>query len=615
MVGGAPEPGLLRFLTCGSVDDGKSTLIGRLLYDAGLVPEDQLAALAGDRGNQGGDALDLALLLDGLEAEREQGITIDVAYRFFETASRTFIVADCPGHEQYTRNMVTGASTAELAVVLVDARKGILPQTRRHSFIAALLGIRNFVLAVNKMDLVGFDERRFAAIDSAYREFAARFEPASLVAIPLCAREGDNVARPGRRMAWHRGPTLLGHLETIEIARQAARPFRMPVQRVSRGGDGFRGLQGSIAAGSVQPGDAVMDAGSGRRATVARIVTGDGDRALAQDGDAVTLVLAEPIDVSRGDVLAAAAAPPEVADQFAAHLVWLGDAPLFSGRTYLFKIAAATVPGSVTEIRHRIDVNTFEPIAARQLESNEVAVVNLSLARPVPFEPYAVDRRLGGFIVIDPLSNATVGAGMIDFALWRSRTVGWQKLSIDKRARAELKQQRPAVVWFTGLSGAGKSTIADLVEQKLWALGRHTALLDGDNVRHGLNRDLGFTEADRVENIRRAAEAAKLGVEAGLIVLASFISPYRADRRTARALLEPGEFIEVFVDTPLEECENRDPKGLYRRARAGDIRHFTGVDAPYEPPEAPEIHLVTTDAPPAALADRVVAYLRRHGVV
>jgi bifunctional enzyme CysN/CysC len=617
--GRADEPrSLLRFITCGSVDDGKSTLIGRMLYDAGLILQDQLRALARDsavHGTTGAD-LDFALLVDGLEAEREQGITIDVAYRFFSTSHRSFIVADCPGHEQYTRNMITGASTASLAVVLCDARNGILRQTCRHSFIASLLGIRHVVLAINKIDLVDFDAGRFEEIRAQYQAFAAPLGFETTLAIPLSARYGDNVLRPSRHMPWYHGPTLLAHLETIEVEQaRTQRPFRMPVQWVNRPSSDFRGYAGTVASGAVRPGDRVVNATSGTASVVRRIVTMDGDLDLAEAADAVTLVLAGDIDVSRGEVLAAQDAPPEMADQFAAHLVWTDETPLFSGRSYLLKFGTATLSGTVTEIKHRIDVSTLEHIAARELHLNEVAVVNIALSRPIAFEPYAVDRRLGAFILINPVSNATVGAGMIDYALWRSTNIHWQELSVDKVARARLKGQHSAVVWFTGLSGAGKSTIANLVEQKLHAEGRHTYVLDGDNVRHGLNRDLGFTEADRVENIRRIAETAKLFADAGLIVLVSFISPYRSDRQSARALLPPGEFLEVFVDTPLEECERRDPKGLYRKAREGRIRHFTGVDAPYEVPEAPEIHLRTAGIGPEAAAELVVGQLRVCGII
>jgi bifunctional enzyme CysN/CysC len=617
--GTAPQPvSFLRFLTCGSVDDGKSTLIGRLLYDTKLVFEDQLLALASDSRKHGstGDDMDFALLVDGLEAERQQGITIDVAYRFFTTERRRFIVADTPGHEQYTRNMATGASNAELAVVLVDARNGVLTQTRRHSFIASLLGIRHVVLAVNKIDLVDFSAARFDAIRKDYEHAVAGFGFRSLVAIPISARFGDNVIAPSERTPWYEGPCLLEHLETVAIDDEAATlPFRMPVQWVNRPNHDFRGYAGTIASGRIRPGEVVSVSGSERQVAVRRIVTMDGDRDQAEAGEAVTLVLAEETDVSRGDVLADAAAPVPVADQFAAHLVWLAEAPLLSGRSYRFKLGARSTTGSVTRIRHRIDVNTQEKLSADDLKMNDLGVVHLALTAPLPFAPYAESRDLGGFIVVDRLSNATVGVGMIDHALRRATSITWQELDVNKAARARLKEQSPCIVWFTGLSGSGKSTITNLVEKKLAALGRHTYALDGDNVRHGLNKDLGFTAADRVENIRRVAEAAALFVDAGLIVLVSFISPYRSERGMARERVAQGEFIEVFVDTPIEECRRRDPKGLYARADAGEIRNFTGIDAPYEAPLAPELHLRTLDAPPEALADRVLDELRRRQIV
>ncbi len=608
--------GLLRLITCGSVDDGKSTLIGRLLFDTGSVPEDQLRRLAADSARLGGvdGDLDFSLLLDGLEAEREQRITIDVAYRFFATPRRKFIIADCPGHEQYTRNMATGASTASLAVVLCDARHGVLTQTRRHSFIAALMGIRQVVLAVNKMDLVGFDAARFGTITAEYRQLAERLGLARVTAIPLAAKHGDNVAKASARTPWYQGPTLIDVLETAQTeAAEAALPFRMPVQWVARAGLDFRGYAGTVAAGTVRVNDRVANVASGAASRVKRIVGFEGDRAEASAGAATLLELTDQIDLTRGDVLAAADAPPELTDQFAAHVVWMHEQPLFAGRSYLFKSGATMVAGTVTEIRHRVDVNSFEHIAARSLQQNEVALVHVALARRIPFEPYAVDRRLGGFIVIDRLSNATVAAGMIEHSLRRADNLRWQTLTVDRAARALLKGQRPAVLWFTGLSGSGKSTIANLVEQKLHAEGRHTYILDGDNIRHGLSRDLGFTEADRVENIRRVAEAARLFVDAGLIVLVSFISPYRADRDAARALLGVDEFLEIFVDTPVEECERRDPKGLYRKARAGGLQNFTGVTAPYEAPIAPDLTLPTLAAPAETLAERVVDALRERG--
>jgi bifunctional enzyme CysN/CysC len=614
-----PQAGLLRFLTCGSVDDGKSTLIGRILFDTKRIFEDQLAAVAqaSRRFGTAGAEIDLALALDGLEAERQQGITIDVAYRFFATARRRFIVADTPGHVQYTRNMATGASTADLAVILIDAQHGILSQTRRHSFIANLLGIRHIVLAVNKMDLVEFSTARFQEIAESYRDFAtSRFGFEDITAIPLAARHGDNVTAPSPRLPWYDGRTLLDHLETVAITpRAASAPFRMPVQWVNRPDPMFRGFAGTVAAGRAAPGDMVAILPSGQTTRIARIVTMDGDRAEARAGDAITLVLEEERDVSRGDVIAAAAARPEVADQFAADLVWFDDAPLFPGRPYLLKIGARTVSATVTEIKHRVDMESLEHLAAKSLTANDVAVVNLSLAEAIPFEPYAENRMLGGFVIIDRVTNATAGAGMIRFALRRAANVHWQALTVDRAARAAQKGQRPAVLWLTGLSGSGKSTIANLVEQKLLARGAHTYLLDGDNIRHGLNRDLGFTEADRVENIRRVAEVARLFMDAGLIVVVSFISPYRAERALARERAGEGGFIEVFVDTPIADCRRRDPKGLYAKADAGTLVNFTGVDAPYEAPEAPELHIRTLETTPEAAADTVIAELRRRGML
>jgi bifunctional enzyme CysN/CysC len=600
--------GLLRFITCGSVDNGKSTLIGRLLFETGSIPEDQLAAMNRDSRRFGttGTEPDYALLVDGLEAEREQAITIDVAYRFFSSAQRRFIVADTPGHEQYTRNMATGASTADLAVVLLDASKGLLTQTRRHSLIASLMRIRHVVLAVNKIDLVDFDQGRFDEIRADYEKAVASYGFTTLQAIPLAARFGDNVVTSSARTPWYTGPTLLRHLETVALEAAEEGPFRMPVQWVNRPNANFRGYAGTLAGGRVRPGDAVVAARSGRNTTVARIVTADGDIAEARLGNAVTLVLADDLDISRGDVLAASAAPVATADQFQAHLIWLDPASLNSGRQFLFKLGTSTVNGSVTRIRHRVDLNTQERLSADTLAMNEVGVVNLSFSTSVAFAPYAESRELGGFIAIDRLSNATVGVGMIDFALRRATNIAWQEINVDRAARAAMKGQRPLVLWFTGLSGSGKSTIANLVERKLHAEGRHTIMLDGDNVRHGLNRDLGFTEADRVENIRRVAEVAALMAEAGLIVLVSFISPYRAERQMARGLLPKGEFIEVFVDTSIEECRRRDPKGLYAKVDAGLIHNFTGVDAPYEAPEAPELHLRTLGEAPEDSASAVV---------
>ena len=602
---------LLRFITCGSVDDGKSTLIGRLLYESRRLFDDQLAALEADSRRHGtqGERIDYALLLDGLAAEREQGITIDVAYRYFDTDKRKFIVADCPGHEQYTRNMATGASTADLAVVLVDARKGLLAQTRRHSYIVSLLGLRQVVLAVNKMDLVGYDQAVFETIAQGYRALAAQLGIGQVQAIPLSALEGDNLLKASPNTPWYTGPALLQHLETVQVdSGEAACGLRLPVQWVNRPNQDFRGFAGTVAAGEVAPGDAVVVLPSARRSTVARVLGPDGEVARAFAGQAVTLTLADEIDISRGDVIAAAGDPPPVADQFAAHVLWMGDAPLLPGRPYWLKIGARTVAASISEIKHRIDVNTQEHLAAKRLELNEVGYCNLGLEEPVAFMPYAQNHALGGFILIDRQNNDTVAAGTLDFALRRADNVHWQHLDVDKAARARIKGQVPKVLWFTGLSGAGKSTIANLVDKRLHALGYHTFVLDGDNVRHGLNRDLGFTDEDRVENIRRVAEVARLMADAGLIVLVSFISPFRAERRMARERFAQGEFIEVFVDVPLAVAEARDVKGLYRKARAGLIPNFTGIDSPYEAPEHPELHLDAT-ASPDLLMDQVLALL------
>jgi bifunctional enzyme CysN/CysC len=601
---------LLRFITCGSVDDGKSTLIGRLLYDSKMIFEDQLAQLEADSksvGTQGG-AIDFALLVDGLAAEREQGITIDVAYRFFSTDKRKFIVADTPGHEQYTRNMVTGASTADLAVILIDARKGVLTQTRRHSFLVSLMGIGHVVLAVNKMDLIGYDQARFDEIVSDYRAFAAEVGIKSVLAIPISGLAGDNIASLSPATPWYGGPSLMQHLETMALDEDRLQrgPFRMPVQWVNRPNLDFRGFAGMIASGSVKTGDPIRVLPSGKISTVARIVTQDGDLSRAVAGQSVTLTLATEIDCSRGDVISIADQPPEVADQFETDLVWMAEEPLLSGRPYWLKIGTKLVSATVTEIKHKVNVNTLEQAAAKQLELNEIGVVNLSLDQAIAFEPYAASPDLGGFILIDRISNATLGCGMIRFALRRAHNIHWQALEVHKQSRAALLGQSPKVLWFTGLSGAGKSTIANLVERRLHALGRATYILDGDNVRHGLNRDLGFTDADRVENIRRVAEVAKLMADAGLIVLVSFISPFRAERRLARAMLAEGEFVEVFVDTPLAEAERRDVKGLYKKARAGGLKNFTGVDSPYEPPERPEIRIDTTKVTPEAAAEALV---------
>jgi bifunctional enzyme CysN/CysC len=601
---------LLRFITCGSVDDGKSTLIGRLLYDSKMIFEDQLAQLEADSksvGTQGG-AIDFALLVDGLAAEREQGITIDVAYRFFSTDKRKFIVADTPGHEQYTRNMVTGASTADLAVILIDARKGVLTQTRRHSFLVSLMGIRHVVLAVNKMDLAGYSEARFDEIVSDYRAFAAEVGIKSVLAIPISGLAGDNIASVSPATPWYRGPSLMEHLETVALDEDRLQrgPFRMPVQWVNRPNLDFRGFAGFVASGSIKPGDPIRVLPSGKTSTVARIVTQDGDLDRAVAGQSITLTLSTEIDCSRGDVIAIADQPPEVADQFETDLVWMAEEPLLPGRPYWLKIGTKLVSATVTEIKHKVNVNTLEQAAAKQLELNEIGVVNLSLDQAIAFEPYASNPDLGGFILIDRLTNATLGCGMIRFALRRAHNIHWQALEVDKSRRGALLGQSPKVLWFTGLSGAGKSTIANMVERRLHALGRATYILDGDNVRHGLNRDLGFTDADRVENIRRVAEVAKLMADAGLIVLVSFISPFRAERRLARDMMAEGEFIEVFVDTPLAEAEKRDVKGLYKKAREGELKNFTGVDSPYEPPEHPEIRIDTTRITPEAAAEALV---------
>ncbi|UAL12291.1 sulfate adenylyltransferase subunit CysN [Caulobacter segnis] len=603
---------LLRFITCGSVDDGKSTLIGRLLYDSKMIFEDQLAALEADSkkvGTQGG-AIDFALLVDGLAAEREQGITIDVAYRFFSTEKRKFIVADTPGHEQYTRNMVTGASTADAAVILIDARKGVLTQTRRHSYLVSLLGIRHVVLAVNKMDLVGWDQAVFDRIVADYRAFAEQIGLTVFTPIPISGLGGDNIAARSDATPWFQGPILMDWLEGVEVEDDLqSKPFRMPVQWVNRPNLDFRGFSGLIASGTIKPGDRIRALPSGRESRVARIVTLPGDLPQAVAGQSVTLTLEDEIDISRGDVIAAADAPAPVANQFEATVVWMDDEPLPPGRTYLLKLGTRTVSASVTDIKHRVNVNTLEHTAAKRLELNEIGVCNLSLDQAIPFEAYADNRQMGGFILIDRISNRTVGAGMINFALRRADNIHWQHTDVGKASRAALKSQRGQVVWLTGLSGAGKSTIANLVEKRLHALGRHTYLLDGDNVRHGLNKDLGFTEEDRVENIRRVAEVAKLMVDAGLIVLTAFISPFRAERRLARDILEPGEFIEVFVDTPLAVAEARDVKGLYKKARSGQLKNFTGVDSPYEAPEAPELRIDTTAIDPVEAAERIVAWL------
>ncbi|CAN5419155.1 sulfate adenylyltransferase subunit CysN [soil metagenome] len=608
---------LLRFITCGSVDDGKSTLIGRLLYDSKMIFEDQLAQLEADSKRVGtqGSNIDFALLVDGLAAEREQGITIDVAYRFFATDRRKFIVADTPGHEQYTRNMVTGASTADLAVILIDARKGVLTQTRRHSFLVNLMGIRHVVLAVNKMDLVGYDQARFDEIVAEYTAFADRLGMENVVAIPISGVAGDNIASRSPKTDWYTGPTLMDHLETVEVDadRLQAQAFRMPVQWVNRPDLDFRGFAGLIAAGSVRPGDAIRIEPSGRTSKIARIVTFDGDLDQAVAGQSVTLTLADEVDCSRGDIIAGAASPPQVADQFETTVVWMADEPLLPGRSYWLKIGAQRVAAQVTEIKHRIHADTLEQLAARALALNEIAVCNLSLDRPIGFDPYTDIPDTGGFILIDRMTNATVGAGMIRFALRRSQNLHWQALDVSKSTRSFDLGQKPAVIWFTGLSGAGKSTIANLVEKRLRAEGKHTYLLDGDNVRHGLNRDLGFTDADRVENIRRVGEVARLMLDAGLIVLTAFISPFRSERRMARDLVGAGEFFEVHFDTPLAVAEARDVKGLYAKARAGTLANFTGIDSPYEAPENAEIVVDTASMTPEEAAEMIVDRLREGG--
>ena len=608
---------LLRFITCGSVDDGKSTLIGRLLYDSKMIFEDQLAQLEADSlrsGTQGAN-IDVALLVDGLAAEREQGITIDVAYRFFATDRRKFIVADTPGHEQYTRNMVTGASTADLAVILIDARKGVLTQTRRHSFLVNLMGIRHVVLAVNKMDLVGYDQTRFDDIVTDYSAFADRLGMANFVAIPISGVAGDNIASSSPNTAWYFGPTLIDHLENVELDTDClqSQPFRMPVQWVNRPDPDFRGFAGLIASGSVRPGDAIRVEPSGRTSTITRIVTRDGDLDQAVAGQSVTLTLADEVDCSRGDIIAGTASPPLVADQLQATIVWMADQPLLPGRSYWLKIGAQRVAAQITDIKHRIHPDTLEQLAARELALNEIAVCNLSLGRQIGFDPYTDIPDTGGFILIDRMTNATVGAGMISFALRRSQNLHWQALDVSKSTRSFDLGQKPAVIWLTGLSGAGKSTIANLVEKRLRAEGKHTSLLDGDNVRQGLNRDLGFTDADRVENVRRVAEVARLMLDAGLIVLTAFISPFRSERRVARDLMGPGEFFEVYVNTPLAVAEARDVKGLYAKARGGTLANFTGIDSPYEPPEHPEIVVDTATMSPEAAAELIVDRLRDRG--
>ncbi|MGH8352858.1 MAG: sulfate adenylyltransferase subunit CysN [Pseudomonas sp.] len=605
--------GLLRFITCGSVDDGKSTLIGRLLYESKMLFEDQLGQLAADskrQGTQDGE-LDFALLVDGLAAEREQGITIDVAYRFFSTDRRKFIVADTPGHEQYTRNMVTGASSADVAVILIDARKGLLTQTRRHSYLVSLLGIRQVLVAVNKLDMLDYSQEVFARIEAEYRAFAAQIGLDNIHCIPLSALRGDNLIEASANTPWYAGPTLLEYLESVPLEddAQGQRPFRLPVQWVNRPHPNFRGYAGTIVSGGIRRGERIRVLPSGKESRVASILTPAGERDAAVCGQAVTLTLEDEIDISRGDLIALAEAPPATADQFEASLVWMGDEPLLPGRPYLLKIGSRTLGMSCASLKYKVNVNTLEQLAAKTLELNEIGVCHLHLDQAIAFDPYVENRDTGGFILIDRLSNNTVGAGMLHFALRRAQNVHWQAIDINRQAHAALKGQQPLILWFTGLSGAGKSTIANLVEKKLHALGRHTYLLDGDNVRHGLNKDLGFAEADRVENIRRVAEVARLMLDAGLITLVSFISPFRAERDMARALVGAGEFVEIFVDTPIKVAEQRDPKGLYQKARRGELKNFTGIDSPYEAPEQPEIRIDTTLESPEAAAERIVARL------
>ncbi|HEY2771395.1 MAG TPA: sulfate adenylyltransferase subunit CysN [Solirubrobacteraceae bacterium] len=610
------EKTLLRFVMCGSVDDGKSTLIGRLLYESQALFVDQVAALEADSKTAGtqGEELDLALLLDGLAAEREQGITIDVAYRHFSTDRRHFIVADAPGHEQYTRNMVTGASTADSAVILVDARKGVLTQTRRHSQLVALLGVRDVAVAVNKMDLVDYSEDRYQEIEEEYRQFAREIGLDRVTCIPVSALRGDNVLVPADAMPWYHGPTLMGYLETVEVDEHLqSHPFRMPVQWVNRPNLDFRGYAGTIASGVVRPGDEVVIAPSGRETRIERIVTQDGDLDEAVAGQSVTLTLADDVDVTRGDVIAHSDEPPGTADQFEATIVWMGDKPMLRGRSYLMRIGGKTLTATIAPLKHKLRIESLEHVAATKLELNEIGVVDLECSQPIAFDPYRENRETGGFILIDRITNNTVGAGLIHYALRRSQNVRWQALNVDKRERATTLHQQPTVLWFTGLSGAGKSTIANLVEGELHRRGHHTYMLDGDNVRHGLNADLGFTEADRVENIRRVAEVSKLMVDAGLIVLVSFISPFRAERQMARSLLEAREFMEIHIDTPLSVAEDRDPKGLYRKARRGELVNFTGIDSPYEPPDRPEMRLDTTQLSPRDAARAVIDMLEEWG--
>ncbi len=604
---------MLRFITCGSVDDGKSTLIGRLLYDSKMIFEDQLAALEADSKKVGtqGQEIDFALLVDGLAAEREQGITIDVAYRFFATEKRKFIVADTPGHEQYTRNMVTGASTADLAVILIDARKGVLTQTRRHSYLVKLIGIKNVVLAVNKMDLVGYDQGVYDAIVADYTAFATSIGITDFTAMPISGFKGDNITGRSENMPWYHGPALLPHLETVEVdaTSDQAKPFRMPVQWVNRPNLDFRGFAGLIATGTIAQGDEIRVLPSGKTSTISRIVTLDGDLPRAVAGQSVTLCFADEIDCSRGQVITAAASPCEVSDQFETTIVWMDEAEMLPGRPYWLKIGTQTVSATVGQPKYQVNVNTMEHLAAKTLDLNAIGVCNITTDRAIPFESYAENRDLGGFILIDKMTNATVAAGMIHFSLRRAQNVHWQATDVSREHHAGMKNQKPAVLWLTGLSGAGKSTIANIVERKLARMNRHTFLLDGDNVRHGLNKDLGFTDADRVENIRRVGEVAKLMTDAGLIVITAFISPFRAERDMVRAMMQPGEFVEIHIDTTLDEAERRDVKGLYKKARAGQLKNFTGIDSPYEAPENPEMRIDTTKLSAEEAADAIIARL------
>ncbi|WP_338923054.1 sulfate adenylyltransferase subunit CysN [Pseudomonas silesiensis] len=610
---------LLRFLTCGSVDDGKSTLIGRLLYDSKMLFEDQMEALEADSkkvGTQGGE-LDFALLVDGLAAEREQGITIDVAYRFFSTDRRKFIVADTPGHEQYTRNMVTGASTADVAVVMIDARRGVLTQSRRHSYLASLLGIRKVVLAVNKMDLMDYSEKVYNAIVDDYRAFAKQIGLQDFTAIPMSALRGENITEQSEHMPWYRGTTLMGYLETVEIdeAHQQKLSFRMPVQWVNRPNLDFRGFTGTIASGMIHPGDRVRVLPGGQESRISRIVTLDGDLQQAVAGQSITLTLTEEVDCSRGDVLSTAEDPTSVADQFQVSLIWMHEQAMLAGRPYLMKIGGKTLPVTLSMPKYKVNVNTMEHLAAKELALNEIGVCNLFTSQPIAFDAYKDNRETGSFILIDRLTNATVGAGLIEYSLRRSQNIHMQHVDVNKKARAEQMGQQPVLLWFTGLSGAGKSAIANLLETRLYARGRHTYLLDGDNVRHGLNRDLGFTDGDRVENIRRVAEVSKLFVDAGMIVLTAFISPFRSEREMARELLQEGEFIEIFVDTSLAVAEERDPKGLYKKVRRGELKNFTGIDSPYEVPTRPDIHIETSKLTPEGAVDRIIAVLTERGII